>query len=210
MKFKKTILYGGILGPITYLLNDIIGGFVTPNYNYVVNTVSDLTKSGSTYMLGSIILLISTLMGFAFGIGIMSHYKNNRLISRGGLFLAVIGFLNIFTATIFPQDTIGGVVTFPGTMHLVLVGMGAVILFPTLIMMAVGLYREKQWILFRLYTLISIIIMFVFGGLSVIVIMNGVEMIGLVERVSVYTFQLWSMVLALSLIKENRYIIKAK
>jgi hypothetical membrane protein len=41
---KKLLFYGGIFGPIAYLLNDIIGGIVTPNYSYIENTISDLTK----------------------------------------------------------------------------------------------------------------------------------------------------------------------
>ena len=83
-------------------------------------------------------------MGTAFGIGIISHYryKHSKLIFLGGSFLTVIGIFNIFTGTIFLQDTIGGEVTFPGTMHLVLVGIGAILLFPTLLMIGTGLYRE--------------------------------------------------------------------
>ncbi|MFC1787305.1 DUF998 domain-containing protein [Halobacteriota archaeon] len=205
---KKILLYGGILGPIAYLLNDIIGGFLTPNYSYIVNTVSDLTKTGThdTYLLGSILLLVSAIMGTAFGIGIISHYtyKHSKLIFLGGLFLTIIGIFNIFTGTIFPQDTIGGEVTFPGTMHLVLVGIVAILLFPTLLMIGTGLYREKQWKSFRLYTFISVLIMFIFGGLSAIVIMNGIELMGLFERISVYTFQIWSVVLAYILIRETK------
>ena len=203
---KKLLYYGGIFAPIAYLLNDIIGGIVTPNYSYITNTVSDLTKAGTqdTYLLGSIILLISSLMGIAFGIGIMSHYryKDSKLIFLGGLFLMIIGIFTTFTGTIFPQDTIGGEVTFPGTMHLVLVGISAILLFPSLLMIGTGLYREKQWRSFRQYTFISVLIMFIFGILSAIVIMNGIELMGLVERISVYTFQIWSVVLAYLLIRE--------
>ena len=32
---KKLLYLGGIFGPIAYLLNDIIGGIVTPNYSYI-------------------------------------------------------------------------------------------------------------------------------------------------------------------------------
>ncbi len=203
---KKLLYYGGIFGPIAYLLNDIIGGIVTPNYSYITNSVSDLTKAGThdTYLLGSILLLISSLMGVAFGIGIMSHYryKHSKLIFLGGLLLAITGIFTTFTGTIFPQDTIGGEVTFPGTMHLVLVGISAILVFPTLLMIGTGLYREKQWKSFRLYTFISVLIIFIFGGLSAIVIMNGIELMGLFQRIFVYTLQIWNVVLAYLLIRE--------
>jgi hypothetical membrane protein len=203
---KRLLYLGGIFGPIIYLLNDIIGGVVTPNYSYITNTVSDLTKAGThdTYLLGSILLLISSLMGVVFGIGIILHYryKHSKLIFLGALLLTIIGIFTIFTGTIFPQDNIGGEVTFPGTMHLVLVGISAILVFPTLLMIGTGLYREKQWKSFRLYTFISVLIMFIFGVLSAIVIMYGIELMGLFERISVYTFQIWSVVLAYLLIRE--------
>lgn len=205
---KKLLFFGGIFGPIAYLLNDIIGGIVTPNYSYIENTVSDLTKAGTqdTYLLGSILLFISALMGIAFGIGIISHYKykHSKLVFLGGLFLIIIGISTSLTGTIFPQDPIGGESTFPGTMHLILVGISAILLFPTLLMIGIGLYRKKQWKSFRLYTFISVVIMFIFGGLSVIVIINGIALMGLVERISVYAFQIWSVVLAYKLIAEYK------
>jgi len=48
-------------------------------------------------------------------------------------------------------------------------------------MIGTGLYREKQWKSFRLYTFISVLIMFIFGVLSAIVIMYGIELMGLLS-----------------------------
>lgn len=41
---KKPLFYSGIFGPIAYLLNYMIGGIVTPNYSYIVNTVSEIAS----------------------------------------------------------------------------------------------------------------------------------------------------------------------
>jgi hypothetical membrane protein len=202
---KRLLFFGGIFGPMAYLINDIIGGIVTPNYSYIQNTVSDLTKAGTqdTYLLGSILLFISALLGIAFGIGIILHYKQSKLLFVGGLFLAIIGIFNIFTATVFPQDTLGGEVTFPGTMHIVLVGISVILVFPILLTIGIGLYREKQWKSFRLYTFVAVVIMFIFGGLSVVVVVNEIALMGLVERISVYAFQVWTVVLAYKLLIEK-------
>jgi len=196
MKLKKALLYGGILAPFFYLLNDIVGGIITPNYNYIINTVSDLTKAGSTYALGSILLFISAIFGILFGLGIMINYKKSKLISFGGLMLLIIGIFNIFTGTIFPQDPIGTESTFPGVMHLVLVGISLIFTFLILPFIGIGLYKKKQWKGFRNYSFISVIIMFIFGILSVIITAKEIEVMGLFERIAVYTFQIWSVVLA--------------
>lgn len=206
---KRLLFFGGIFGPIAFLLNDIIGGTITPNYCYIENTISDLTRAGTqdTYLLGSILLLISSLMGIVFGIGIIVHYKYKdcRLIFLGGLLLVIMGIFNSLTGTIFPQDPRGGELTFPGTMHLILVGINVILIFPALLMIGIGLYREKQWKSFRLYTFISVLIMFIFGGLSAYVIINEIELMGLFERVVAYAFQIWSVVLAYKLITEYEF-----
>jgi hypothetical protein len=203
---KKLLFYGGIFGPIVFLLNDIIGGIVTPNYSYLEQSISDLTKAGTqdTYLLGSILLFIAAIMGIIFGIAIISHYKFkiSKLIFLGGLFFIIIGLFNSLTGTIFPQDTIGGEVTFPGTMHLILVGIMVILSILALLMIGIGLYRERQWKSFRLYTFISVLVTIIFGGLSAYVIANDIGFIGLVERIPAYVIQLWTVVLAYKLITE--------
>jgi len=200
---KRLLFFGGIFSPVAYLANDIIGGIVTPNYSYIENTISDLTKAGTqdTYLLGSIILLISALMGIAFGIGIISHfrYKHAKLVFLGGLFLVIIGIFTGLTGTIFPQDPIGQKLTFPGTMHIVLVGISLILTFPALLMIGIGLNKAKGWKSFRFYTFVTVIISFMFGGISVIIVANEIAGLGLVERISVYTIQMWIVVLACKL-----------
>ena len=39
--------YAGFGAGIFYLLGDIVGGLITPDYNYVKNAVSELIQSGA-------------------------------------------------------------------------------------------------------------------------------------------------------------------
>ena len=191
-KMKNKLLYGGILAPLLYLLHDIIGNILTPNYNLIINTISDLTKSGSTYLLGSIILFISALLGITFGIGlIINKYK------LPGILLTIISTFNLFTATIFPQDPIGTSFTFPGIMHLVLVGISAILIFPTLIIMGLKIKKLKR------FTFTCVIIMFISGILSGLFIAKNIPLLGLIERISIYAYQTWSVITASFLIRNN-------
>ena len=189
---KKFLLYGGIIAPLIYLIHDILGTILTPNYNPIINTISDLTKSNANYILGSILLFISALFGICFGIGlIMNKY------GLAGTFLIVISTFNIFTTTIFPQDPIGAPFTFPGIMHLVLVGISTILLFPTLLLIGYNIKNLKR------FTLISVFIMFISGILTGIVIVNSIPLLGLIERISIYTYQTWSVVIASFLIRNS-------
>jgi hypothetical protein len=44
---RKLLFYGGIFGPIVFLLNDIIGSIITQGYSPIINAVSELTQAGS-------------------------------------------------------------------------------------------------------------------------------------------------------------------
>jgi hypothetical protein len=210
---KKLLYYGGIISPIVFLLNDIIGGIITPNYNYIEQPISDLTQAGSTYLLGSVLLFIAALLSLLFGIGIILHYKptTNKFIFIGAVFLIINSLFNSLTGTIFPQDPRdGSVATFAGTMHLTLVGIMVILVFIALILIGIGFNKQKQWKGFRNYTLISLVIMFIFGGiLTPYIIANNIELLGLVERVVAYIFQVWSVVLAYKLITEYE-VLKIK
>jgi hypothetical protein len=207
---KKLLYYGGILGPTVFLLNDIIGGIITPNYSYIEHPISDLTQAGSAYFLGSVLLFIASIMALIFGIGIIIHYssKINKLIFFGGVSLIIIALFNSLTGTIFPQDPRdGSVATFAGSMHLALVAFVVVLTFITLLLIGIGFYKQRQWKRFRNYTLISLVIMLILGGvLTPYVITNNIELLGLVERIVAYVFQGWSVVLAYILIKKYEVV----
>jgi len=114
-----------------------------------------------------------------------------------------LGIFSALTGTIFPMDSINGNTTFAGTMHLILTVLNAILIFPTILMIGIGLYREKQWKSFRLYSIITVFIILIFGGLSAVVIMNNIELMGLVERITIYAYLLWVFVLAFKFIKEH-------
>ena len=164
-------------------------------------------------MLGSVLLFIAAIMALIFGIGIILHYKSkiNKLIFIGGFSLIVIALFNILTGTVFPQDPRdGSVATFAGTMHLALVAIVVMLTFIALILIGIGFYKQRQWKRFRNYTLISLFIMFIFGGLlTPYIIANNIELLGLVERIVAYVFQVWSIVLAYILITEYE-VLKIK
>ena len=203
---KKILFYGGIFCFIVYLSMDIIGGIITPGYSYLIHAVSELTQAGAEYrLLLSPFLFVSAIMGILFGIGIVSNFKytQNRLLFLGGILIIISGILTSFTGAIFPQDPINGDTTFAGTMHLILVGISAILVFPIILMIGIGLYREKQWKSFRLYSIITVLIVVIFGGLTPVLMMNDIELLGLFERIVIYAYLLWVFVIAFRFIREQ-------
>jgi hypothetical membrane protein len=109
---------------IVYLLGDIIGGIITPNYSYIANAVSELIQSGAeNRILLSLFLFVHAVLIILFAIGILLRhpYKKTKLTFIGGILLLVVGTGHSLSSTIFPMDPVGAEMTFPGIMHLVLV-----------------------------------------------------------------------------------------
>ena len=203
---KKFLFYGGIIGPLVFLLNDIIGSIITKGYNPIINAVSELTQAGAehAYLL-SLLFLIAALFLVIFGIGIFLKYKDRRhkLIFIGSIAIMLLGSFSGLSGTIFPMDHFNVDSTFAGTMHIVLTGLNIVLLILALLLIGIGLYEEKQWKFFRLYSVLTVLIMVIFGALTSALVMNDIELLGLFERVTIYAYQLWLVILAILLIKEK-------
>ncbi len=203
---KKFLYFGGIFGPIVFLLNDIIGNFITQGYSPIINAVSELTQAGSenTILLSSL-FLIAGMMLVVFAIGIVRHYKfgHNKLLFLGGLFISFLGILSALSGTIFPMDPFGEEATFAGEMHIILTGINIVLIILAIPLIGIGLYREKQWKIFGLYSIITVLIMGTCGGLTSVLMMNNIELLGLFERITIYAYQSWILILAVLLIKEH-------
>ena len=201
---KKLLFYGGIFGPIVFLLNDIIGSIITQGYSPIINAVSELTQAGSEniYLLSSL-FLISAIMLIVFGIGIVAHYKygHSKLLFLGGIFIIILGVFSALSGTIFPMDPFNGEATFAGTMHIILTGLNIILIILFIPLIGIGLYKEKQCKSFRLYSIITVLIMVIFGGLTSVLMTNDIELLGLFERITIYTYQLWLFILAILFIK---------
>ncbi len=201
---NKYFYLAGIGSTLSYLLADILGHIIYPGYNFVSNAISELSESGSDHrLLFSLILVSSSFMGIVFGINIISNhkFKENKLIFLGGVLLLVMSICTTLTTTIFPMDPVGTEATFPGTMHLVLIELSVIMIFPALILIGIGMKRKYNLKKFRNFTFITVGILVISGGMSPIVIANWEEYMGLIERINVYTYFIWIIVLAILLFK---------
>ena len=44
---RRILYYSGIASVIVYIIADIIGGIITPNFSYAMNAVSELSQTGA-------------------------------------------------------------------------------------------------------------------------------------------------------------------
>lgn len=199
------LYYAGFGAGIVYLLGDIVGGIITPKYNYIKNAVSELIQSGAEHRLFlSSFLFFHAVMIILFSVGILTQYSfdQSRLIFLGGILLLVVGISHAFSSSIFPMDPIGEGRTFPGTIHLILVGFTVVSIFILMPLLGIGFYQLYGWKSFVIFTFLCLVLIIISGVSSPIVINKGIKVMGLTERITGYTFYLWLFLMAYLLINK--------
>jgi len=199
------LYYAGFGAGTIYLIGDLVGGYITPNYSYVKNAVSELIQSGAehrTFL--SSFLFLHALMIILFSIGILAEhpYELSKPIFIGGILLLAVGTSHALSSSIFPQDPVGAESTLPGVMHLILVGITVVAIVVLMPLLGVGFDRLYGWRHFVIFTFLCLAVIIVSGVSSPVVISKGIELMGLTERITGYTFYVWMFVLAYLLINE--------
>lgn len=202
---KDLLYYAGFGAGIVYMLGDIVGGIITPKYNYIKNAVSELIQSGAEHrLLLSSFLFLHAVMIILFSVGILTQHSNkqSKLIFLGGILLLFVGISHALSSSIFPMDPIGEDRTFPGTMHLILVGFTVISIFILMPLLGIGFYQFYGWKSFVIFTFLCLVLIVISGVSSPIVINKGIEVMGLTERITGYTFYLWLFLMAYFLINE--------
>ena len=91
---KKILFFAGMGAGILYLLGDIVGGIITPDYHYIKNAVSELIQSGAeNRLLLSLFLFLHALMIIVFSIKVLIHHpiKKSKPTCIGGILLLIVG-----------------------------------------------------------------------------------------------------------------------
>jgi len=84
-----------------------------------------------------------------------------------------------------------------------LVGITVVAIVVLMPLLGVGFDRLYGWRHFVIFTFLCLAVIIVSGVSSPVVIRKGIELMGLTERITGYTFYVWMFVLAYLLINEQ-------
>lgn len=199
---QEVLLSCGILSSLLY------GAMITliryEGYNPISQVPSELTAIGApTRPLWMVLGPVYDALVVAFGMGVwMSAGRKRALRIAGGLFVAfgVLGGIAWPFAAMHQREVLAaGGGTFSDSLHRIL-GLATVVFM----LVAVGFGAAAFGKVFRLYSIVTLLILFVFGALT------GLDSprlqanlptpwIGLWERITIVGFLLWVVVLAIVL-----------
>jgi len=199
---NQALMLSGMLSVVFYVLHVVIGGIKWKGYSHLQQPISDLTATGAPNR--NLMLSLTTIYGFlallfAVSFTILKSGEHHSLVFWGGISFIVLHIVSVLYL-IFPQDLPGTKTTLKGRMHILITALIVPFTILTPFLMGFGFISEPQWNTFGIYSIITGILILVFGGTTAIFYAKKLPYFGLVERLNIGALQLWTFVFSLELI----------
>lgn len=191
-----------------YFSHIIVGNILYPEYNPLSQAVSDLTALSSP--IRQQVAWISNLYGvfstiFAAGLFLAYYGKLNKLVSIATITFFLMCFVSLIGYSLFPLSAEGYLGTFTDVMHMIVTASVVLLTIATLSLFSIGLFKSGE---FKVLMLSSIICLFMMMTGSLMTAFVPANIFGLAERVSLYSLQVYFVVLALTLFQTPETDVK--
>ena len=203
---RKFLLFCGVFASLLYIAMNIFIPPLYEAYNWVTQTVSELSAvHGPTRPLWFVLGIIYTLLVAAFGWGIFKLAGEKRSLRIVGILMFFHGVLGLTWSPMHQREVLAtGGGTFTDTWHLVMATVTVLLMFLSIGFGAAALGKG-----FRFYSIATIIIFIVFGVLTFVeapnVDKNGpTPYIGLWERINIAAFMVWMLVFSNILLRREK------
>lgn len=195
-------MLSGMLAIVFYVVHVVIGGIKWKGYSHLQQPISDLTATGAPNR--NLILSLTAIYGllaliFAISFTILKSREHNPLVFWGGVTFIVLHLVSVLYP-IFPQDLPGAETTLRGRMHILITALIVPFTILTPFLIGFGFISEPLWHTFGVYSIITGILILVFGGTTAIFYAKKLPYFGLVERLNIGALQVWTFIFSLQLI----------
>jgi hypothetical protein len=198
---RKVFLICGILSSLVYAGMDVVGGTRWQSYSWISQEFSRLSAIGAPSRPVHLVLSpIYTVLVVAFGLGVWWSAGGKRSLRVVGGALVVYALVSLVWPQFFPEDLTAPVGAFTNTMHIVLT---VVTVLSWMLILGFGATAFGKR--FRFYSIGTLLVVLVFGALTApqgaaLAAGQPTPWIGLTERINIYSFMLWVIVLAIALL----------
>lgn len=203
---RKFLLFFGVLAPLLYISMNIFIPPLYDGYNWVTQTVSELSAvDAPTRPLWFVLGIIYTLLVAAFGWGIFRSAGEKRSLRIVGILMFLHGVLGLTWSPMHQREVlVAGGGTFTDTWHIVMSIITVLLMF-----LSIGFGAASFGKAFRSYSVATIFVFIVFGVLTFSeapnVDKNGpTPYIGLWERINIAAFMVWLLVFSIMLLRERK------
>ena len=198
---RKVLLVCGILYSLLSVGTDILAGMLWKGYSFTSQAISELSAIGApTRPFLTLTGIVYLFLVVAFGLGVLGSAGKNRALRVTGGLLVGIGLVGLAWIP-FPMH-LGEPVSSPAnTMHSIFAGVQVLLI---LLSIGFGAVAYHNW--FRFYSIGTFLILLVVGVVAFWLAATGqaTSWFGAIERINVYGYLLWVVVLAIVLLREEK------
>ncbi len=198
-RIEILLLSCGIAAPLAYMFTDVFLALRWDGYSYRDQTISELNAIGAPTRTLSIVLgIIGYALLVAFGVGLWRSASANRRLRVAAAGLIALGVLGWFGVPFFAMHVREAGETLTDTLHVAQLAVAG-----PLLLVIIGFGSTAFGWRFRLYSAATVLLMLAFGGWAGTYgadVANDLETpwLGVVERISVFSYQLWICVFAIA------------
>ena len=206
---RNFLLTCGLAAPILYVSTVIFGAAIRPGYNHILHAISELSAAGAPdkSMMDTLFSIYNLLvMAFALGLFRLAARRIEFGARWGGQWGAVVvGLVGLsgFAMFFFPQDPTGTPLTVAGTFHMVFAGFASLGSIAGVLLAAFWFKSNPDLKKYWIYSLVSALIILISGGLTAAGMASGSPIFGLLERVTIGTFELWILIVSIKLLRQE-------
>lgn len=202
---RRLLLCCGILSSLLYIGMNIYVPMQYKGYNTASQTVSELSAIGaSTRQLWISLVIWYALLLTAFGWGVLKSAGRNRPLHIAGVLIFIHGITGFFWPPMHQREVLaagGGTLT--DTMHIVFA-----VITVLLMMFTIGFGAAAKGRRFRLYSILTMVVLFSFGALTGkdaprVSTNLPTPYAGIWERINIGVYMLWIIVLAVLLLPDG-------
>jgi len=200
---RKHLLYCGIAAALFYIAMNIFFPFLDKRYNWITQTVSELSAvDAPTRPLWFPLGIVYTLLIAAFGWGVFRSTDGKRSLRIVGILLIINGLIGLTWSPMHQREVLAaGGGTFTDIWHLVMASVTVLLMF-----LSIGFGAAAFGKGFRFYSIITILVFIVFGVLTFVEAPNvdknlPTPYIGLWERINIAAFMAWLLVFSINLLR---------
>ncbi len=198
-KKMKYIIPLGMIGVLFYFLHTILGNILWSEYNPITTDISSLTADGAPNaqllkIFGLIYGICMILMSIA--LVIKAFIKYHQLLRIGYVVLLIMQLTSAFGYSLFPLSGDKTEMNFQNTMHIIVT---VIVVFTTIastFFIALGYLKQENMKKLGKVTLVFAILITLFGMFNPISMAMQLNVLGLSERLVIYTIQIFMFILS--------------
>lgn len=192
-KLEKYLLPLGMVGVIFYFIHTILGNILWSEYNPITMDISSLTAVGSPN--AELLSVFTTIYAICMILFVMSMImksfrKYGKLVKSGYIILLIMEITSAFGYGMFPLEGDKTIMTFQNMMHIIVT---VIVVFTTIAagyLLAIGYKKQEKLNKLGNFVLFFAVIITVFGSLNPINMAMNLGILGLTERLVIYSLQI--------------------